>query len=72
MLTLNLVYIQLPNTVQDYLPKNGATHSGLDPHTSLIKTIPHGHTQGQSDLYNSSTEMLLSDDSKLCQVDGQC
>lgn len=43
LLILRLVYTQLPYTIQDNLPKNGATHSGLDPPTSLIKTIPHGY-----------------------------
>lgn len=45
------------------LPRDGVTHSGLDPPASANKTTPLGRPTDQSDPGNSSTEAFLSGDS---------
>lgn len=50
---------------------HGVTHSGLGPPISINSTMPTDTLTGQSDLGNSSTEVLPPDNSRLCQADNQ-
>lgn len=65
-----MAYAHLP-FFNSHLLREGVTHSGLDPPTSISNqdNPPKDTLPGQSDLGNSSVKIPFSEDSRLCRID---
>lgn len=67
MLT-GLLLCLLPHRAQDHLPRAGAAFSRLCPPARIIKMISTDTPTDKSELGITSTEVFLSENSRLCPV----